>query len=144
MDLLFEKSNDCTIDFANFILHEIKKTVLARLSPNALQKCDNYFINSGLVEPDRKGITKEIILKALNNLVAYDFGDYFILKIDTKIKLDAKSDLNIDSAIKLITYGNLEFKGYPIILDVFNEICNKLNKYYLFYKVVLQHRGENK
>ena len=70
----------------------------------------------------------EILRKAMANLLITKNGNnQYIIKINNLLKVD---DNYINYYINLITYGNREIKGYPIILDIFKFIYNNVNKIY--------------
>lgn len=70
----------------------------------------------------------DILKQAMLNLVISKQGhNTYNIKPNNLIKVE---DNYIDYYINLITYGNREIKGYPIILDLFKFIYNNINKIY--------------
>ena len=63
----------------------------------------------------------------LKTLIRSETTDEYILSINKNLKL---YDTNLDNLTKLITYGNREVKGVPILLNVFNYIENNLDQIY--------------
>lgn len=69
-----------------------------------------------------------ILLTALRNLLITKNGnDEFNIKINKTIIVGNK---NIDYYITLITYGNREIKGYPIIKNIFQHVADDINIIY--------------
>ena len=70
----------------------------------------------------------EILKKALKNLLITKNGMYeYIIKVNKILKYD---DVSINSWINVITYGNREIKGYPILIDLFNDISENIQDIY--------------
>ena len=69
-----------------------------------------------------------ILLTALRNLLITKNGvDEFNIKINKTIRV---GDKNIDYYITLITYGNREIKGYPIVKNIFQSVADNINTIY--------------
>lgn len=70
----------------------------------------------------------EILRKAMASLLITKNGNnQYIIQTNNLIKV---GDNYINYYINLITYGNREIKGYPIILDIFKFISNNITKIY--------------
>lgn len=52
----------------------------------------------------------------------------YIISFD-KFARVANSRAKLYSIIKLITFGNMEINGYPIVLDLFNEFADNISEY---------------
>ena len=72
--------------------------------------------------------SKMILFKALRNLLITKNGNNeFNIKINDIITVD---NHNIGYYINLITYGNREIKGYPIIKIIFQHVADDINIIY--------------
>ena len=105
---------------------------LPELAIKLLNQTCNYTrikqINSEL-QIDTLGIIKLALLTMLRSesTIAYT------LIIDKRIMV---KDIPLDTMINYITYGNRTFKGYPILLNIFNSIVDNLDE---LYKGWLKH-----
>ena len=63
----------------------------------------------------------------LKTLIRSETTDEYILSINKNLKL---YNMHLDNLIKLISYGNRETKGVPILLNVFSYIENNLEQIY--------------
>lgn len=69
----------------------------------------------------------DIIMFALDNLKIYSQPDAYIIEIDKNLRY---KNINVDSIINLITYGNRECKGYPLIYNIFKIIAENVERIY--------------
>lgn len=70
----------------------------------------------------------EILRKAMASLLITKNGNnQYIIQTNDLIKV---GDNYINYYVNLITYGNREIKGYPLILDIFKFIRDNINKIY--------------
>ena len=70
----------------------------------------------------------DILKKAIRNLLITKNGNYeYIIKVNKVLKVD---NVTIDVWISVITYGNREVKGYPILIDLFKHIQENIGLIY--------------
>lgn len=96
----------------------IYKMFLLTVDRTRLSEFDNFFnINSF-----------SILSKALRNLLISKNGSYeYIISINKTLKEDG---ILLVSWINVITYGNREVKGYPLLIDLFNGISDDIGNIY--------------
>ena len=76
-----------------------------------------------------------VILYAVRNLkITKESKRVYTISIDKNLKYKG---YNVSSIIKLITYGNRELKGYPIVLNIFRFIINNIEGIYAHYALGL-------
>lgn len=70
----------------------------------------------------------EILDTALKNLLITKNGNYiYTITINKNLKYE---DISLEFWVSVITYGNREIKGYPIILEIFNLISDDITEIY--------------
>ena len=110
--------------FINFLIKIIKNGVITKLSLNKLKMWDKYL---DTINKNHES-AKEIILISLSELVYIIEDNYIIITINNNYVL-SKLHLKLIDAIKLINFGNMEIKGYPIISDTFQYIEKNIKGY---------------
>ena len=110
--------------FINFLIKTIKNRVITKLSLNKLKVWDKYL---DTINKNHES-AKEIILISLSELVYIIEDNYIIITINNNYVL-SKLHLKLTDAIKLINFGNMEIKGYPIISDTFQYVEKNIKGY---------------
>ncbi len=75
--------------------------------------------------------SKEIILKAFENLEVSEDAVFYIIRFSDTKKYDGSS---YNSWMNLIVYGSLSVKGYDYILKFFNDIAENINEIYSMWE----------
>jgi hypothetical protein len=83
-----------------------------------LQSIEKYLKINCDLKPSLYDLLKLIIQNTYLTLN----GDKFTVVINNDIK-SSIINISLDQAARLITYGNLEFEGYPIILEAYKYAC---------------------
>ena len=77
--------------------------------------------------------SREVILYACRNLsITKPSKNVYNISINKNLKYKGKS---ISSWIKLITYGNRDIKGYPVVLNIFRKVKDNISYIYREYKL---------
>lgn len=96
----------------------IYRLFITSVSPIRLREFNEFFEINSL----------EILDQALKKLLITKNGKYeYTIKIDKKLKYN---NVSLESWITIITYGNREIKGYPILLDIFNFTSDNITEIY--------------
>lgn len=69
----------------------------------------------------------------VNNLTYHKTKNVYIIELKNRDILLPGYDIKLNAACKLINYGNNEFKGYPILTQIFNDIRKNIIEYYEEY-----------
>ena len=72
--------------------------------------------------------------KLLLSITSREVDDGYFIEINPGIYL-IDENLTVYNYWKLINYGTLEIRGYPLVTDVFNDIVMRINDYYKIYKL---------
>lgn len=123
--IIYKNKNLINTAFANYLIKTIKKNVMLSLELNKWQIVVNYLnkytnISNGV----------ELLNKILSNLEYLNYMDRYVFQFSVNKKI---GNYTVDQIIKIINDGNTEFKGYPIILKVFKEIKDNIDKYYRLF-----------
>lgn len=112
--------------FLLFLKKEIKNRFFLTVQLEKLKSIDekinaqNIFIN--------KISSLDILLTSIDGIQIYQIDNIGVLQIDDNI-LYKDLDIPMSSLCKLITFGNINIEGYPILNDIFRYIQSHL-KYY--------------
>lgn len=104
-----------------YLVGYIYNTIQNNLNQTRLKLFDNYLnINS-----------REVILLALRNLdITKQAQNSYKISIS---KIKTYKDKPLHGWINLITYGDREIKGYPIVLNTFKEVQENITGLYKRY-----------
>lgn len=82
------------------------------------------------LELNFKLIFIDILNVLLNNIHIYNVNDKTVLTIENNVKI---KEYNLDTLLRLIDFGNLEFKGLNLFNTAFKSVQNNLNIAYKIY-----------
>lgn len=118
MQIVITKNKGLRQEFVyNYLPLYIEEVILQSCDKRRLQVLDkNLNINS-----------YEILKFAFDHLYISETPSEYILKIDKNLRWN---NLNVSSLISLITYGNRQVKGYPIVRRVFETIVDNIDVLY--------------
>lgn len=84
-----------------------------------------------------KGQTSDTIMRlGVNSLVIKEFEGRFVIQINDTLMFDNKENIKLSSMCKLINYGTMSVKGYPILIELFNHFADNIDmlvRYYYTY-----------
>ena len=126
MQITIKSYTDDADDFVyKYLPWYIYSSIKSNINIIKLKPFDDYFNLN----------TRNIILFGIRNLkIVKESTKVYTISIDKNLKY---KDLNVNSVIKLITYGNRELKGYPVILDTFKFIVNNIVGIHAHYSLGL-------
>lgn len=102
-----------------FIPKTLESYIINQYRMARADKINKYLVTMGITASART-----ILLYAVNTLKAIKEEDYYILEVDKNRKFQ-DSDLNIDTLVRLITYGTADIRGYDILSKAFNYVTKK-------------------
>ncbi len=102
-----------------FIPKTLESYIINQYRMARADKINKYLVTMGITASART-----ILLYAVNTLKAIKEEDYYILEVDKNRKFQG-SDLNIDTLVRLITYGTADIRGYDILSKAFNYVTKK-------------------
>lgn len=116
--------------FIRYLIELLQAYIADSVDYAQLLRCDAYLKTNSLI--DSFDSTLQIIKESLKSFVWTETEKVFEISIkNDKIVKGKVAKLN--EICKLINYGNLEFKGYPIFSDAFgyfeNHIPEALQRY---------------
>jgi hypothetical protein len=114
-----------------YIPQILKEFVIKGYRDIKAKKLNDYLLGFNV-----KQSVRTILIEAVDNLsITKDKEDY-ILEVD-KNKVLLNTAFNLETVVKLITYGTVEIKGYDLLLKAFEFVTKKirtLKKVYLAKK----------
>lgn len=116
-------------DFGYFLIELIQEEIRNKLNPLKLVKLNKYIKENEVFKSVyRKHITcEEIIIIGSRNLICKETSTKIIIEINNNILIPGLDRVKINSACKLINYGTIDIKGYPIFTNIFNEFTNNID-----------------
>jgi hypothetical protein len=82
-------------------------------------------LNDYLLVFNVKQSVRTILIEAVNNLSITKDNDDYILEVD-KNKILPNTAFNLETVVKLITYGTVDIKGYDLLLKAFDFVTKKI------------------
>ena len=112
--------------FAVFIKKSIRDRFFLTLDIPKANKINNVLNKKQIFNFDINFI--DILLDSINNIKIKPIEDKYVLFIDEN-KLYKDTGVKLISLCNLLTFGNMEIEGYPILRDVFSHIQKYIKKY---------------
>jgi hypothetical protein len=121
--------------FIKWLIPYIRYEVLKNINNRQLLEIDRYVEESQLLENYKIGNiqfnSKRILLMSINNLVFHKGKDFYTIEINN-IAYPGYA-ITLKNICKLVNFGNMDIKGYPIITNAFNHITDNLKRYIVQY-----------
>ena len=117
-------------DFIEFLIKKIKQYILHEADTKKLAAFDKYLIRT----LDLGISAARIVVTATDNLKYIKTNKTYTIEIDNNVYLVNKKAKLYDMC-KLINFGNLSIKGYPIFTDTFEHFKHNLNDYISMYRM---------
>lgn len=134
MKLLVDTKNE---KFASvYIPGVLKDYVIKNHSALRSGKLDKYLKSIG-----SKYSVRTALIYAIDTLKVVKEQDFYYLEID-KNRQVPYSDLNLETMVKLITYGTVDIKGYDLLLKAFKFVNTKMKILKRIYAAKYEKKGE--
>ena len=133
--ILPKKLNRFVIDkhFIRWLLPLIKYKILKDINNPQIKHFNQLVSESNLLDTYKNNNiefdARRIILMSINNLRYTEHKDVFIIEIDNNKKVPGYS-ITLENLCKIINFGTLDIKGFPIYTNAFNHIVVNLKAYY--------------
>lgn len=124
-----------TDDFYNWLIEKIQLYGIGVINNGKLTAINNYINNT----PRYKSIFKktfyarDIIISFWYNLEIKKYWDRVVIESNHN-KIIPNSSAKIYDVVKLITYGTMNLKGYPVVLDVFKYFEEHIEEFFEMYR----------
>lgn len=117
--------------FITWFKTKIRNKLIATIEDKKLIVWDEFFNNNPVyISIYKKKIsTRDIIIAGANNLDYTKSESNFIITINNNIFTPGLDRIKLQSICKLINFGNLEIKGYPIFTDTFDYFAESIQDY---------------
>jgi hypothetical protein len=103
-----------------YIPQILKEFVIKGYRDIKAKKLNDYLLGFNV-----KQSVRTILIEAVDNLsITKDKEDY-ILEVD-KNKVLLNTAFNLETVVKLITYGTVDIKGYDLLLKAFDFVTKKI------------------
>jgi hypothetical protein len=121
--------------FGSWLVSKIKDDIIYNIDLAKLDPWDLYFKKSKLFESlDGSDVkTSDIVLAGCRNLTCRKLTSSLVISIANNQFVPGLNGVVVDSACKLINYGNLSISGYSIFTDSFQRIANNIDSYITRY-----------
>lgn len=132
---IHDPNNELDREFGFWLISQIRDYFNSQLDPKKLIRWDKFFNESEeIVKLYRTKISSESILQlGINNLTVRKIPnslEIFMLKNKFVPGLDRVS---VDTACRLITFGNQSLSGYPVLLTTMQHFADSINYYVDLY-----------
>lgn len=130
MQLQIEYTNNVlNKEFGNWLIEIMSKEILSSINKKKLISLDKY-IEENFTHLYKKPVSSmDIIQQGLNEMYCDDSSSKLIIQISKNKFVPGMDRVRIESACKLINYGNKSVPGYPIFTNEFTHIANNISMY---------------
>lgn len=116
-------------DFGNWLIKVISNEILSSINKKKLISLDKY-IEENFTHLYKKPVTSMDIIKyGLDEMYCDNSSSKLIIQISKNKFVPGMDRVRIESACKLINYGNKSVPGYPIFTNEFTHIANNISMY---------------
>lgn len=119
-----------------FIPGVLKEYVIKHFSEAKARKLNKY-----LEGYNAKYSVRTALIYAIDTMKITLHGKGYHLEVD-KSRVIPGTSFNIETIVKVITYGTVDIKGYDILLKSFDYISRKLNTLKKIYAAENKKKGE--
>lgn len=118
-------------DFGEWLCKRLSFTIKTKMNYQKLNLWSQYLTESKIFIPvfTDKISAENIFIQASNNLVVEKFPSLLCIEINRNIYTSGLDRVKLKTAVDLITFGNQEQKGYPLILNQFKYVVNNINEF---------------
>lgn len=132
---IHDPNNELDREFGFWLISQIRDYFNSQLDPKKLIRWDKFFNESDeIVKLYQTKINSESILQlGINSLTVKKIPnslEIFMLKNKFVPGLDRVS---VDTACRLITFGNQSLSGYPVLLTTMQHFADSINYYVDLY-----------
>ena len=119
------------LDFGRWLCKRIESLIKSRIDKNKLKLWSEYLTASNLFTPvySDKIFADKIIIQASESLICKRFPSLLFIEIDSNKLVSGLDRVKLKTIAELITFGNQEKSGYPLIQDVFQEVADNISEY---------------
>lgn len=128
---IIDKDDLLGFDFGLWLIKKIQSEFIIKLDTAKLIPWDNFFENN----PDYKSIynqkisTLNILRFCLRTLTCDVVPGKIIIRIKRNQYVPGLDRVRATSILRLITFGNINIKGYSIFADILTDIAENINEY---------------
>ena len=129
---IFDDNDELPTEFGIWIVGIIKDNIALNLNPSKLSIWDKFFNSTPEYKSIYSGVdveTVKFIDELSNMIVVKKIPGKFIIEITPNRYVSGLDRIRASSLAKLINFGNLSIRGYPIFTDVFKEVADNINDY---------------
>ena len=118
-------------DFINWLKVKIRDKIISDIEDKKLIVWDEYLnTNSAYVSIYKKKISsKDIIIAGAANLEFSKSESTFSIFINRNVFTPGLDRIKLETICKLINFGDLQIKGYPIFTDTFDYFAESIHDY---------------
>ena len=131
-------------DFCEWLISILSNQIKGSIDDKKLIRWNEYLSSGGAITlVGRKSIlAKEIIFKGANSIIVRELPNKFIIEINSKVMMPGVKSKKVSTLCRLINYGNMDIKGYPIFSDTFAMVADNINAYIDLYALE-NNRGDS-
>lgn len=127
MRMFIKKNAGFTENDMYTIVSQMKQYIIDNIDDKKLLLWDAYLEDNHYNEFDGEVLTARTILTLGASCIDYtESQDYFIIKVDFS-KITRKNTAKLYDICKMINFGTLQMKAYPIFTDTFNYFSKLLH-----------------
>lgn len=129
--IIIDRKNLLTDNFVYWLIERLKEMIISDLDAKKLSLWDNYFKEEKIYKSIylKKISSKDIILCGANNLIFNKSQTQITVFIDANSYVPGLDQVKIADACKMINYGTLSQKGYPIFTNAFRQVEDNFNTF---------------
>lgn len=132
---LLDPNKFVDVAFGKWLIRHIQVQLLTNIDTKKLLRWDKYLTESNKIPRlyNKQYRAEDFIIIAVNNLICTGTDGEIVIKINPVIMAPGLDRIKLVDLMRLINYGNIQQKGYPLFSDTFREVSNSINSYLQSY-----------
>ena len=126
--------------FCTWLVTQIQRKYFTEVKVKKYSNIDKYLSELDFMENHKVVSSDTIIRQGLRNLIVTSGKDSYSIHVNDTILFDMENKIKLSSMCKLINYGTLSVRGYPIIIELFTYYANNLDKLLKYYYTYVSRR----
>lgn len=119
--------------FCLWLISQLKHLYSNGVNPAKFHNIDNYLSTLDFMERHKNQTSDYIMRLGISNLTVNSLKGQYIIHINETIMFDSLQHIKLSTMCRLINYGTLSVKGYPILIDLFNQVAENIDMYVHYY-----------
>ena len=126
------------VGFGTWLIPKLSAKIINNIDSKKLVVWNKYLTTSTSIKRlyNKEYSAQDILIFAARNLVCSGIPGQISITINKNIRAPGFDRISLYELVKLINYGNLNVKGYPVFTDTLHQVAEDIDSYLeLYYRL---------